>query len=125
MVTSHTWTCGPVWLAFIALSGVGAAVAHGTLAFMTIGLPIVLGAAVSGVTLLMSRWARRGVLGLPVGVAVVLLYIAYLNRGGPGQTCTTSSDTSACLDTLSPWPWVAVGIAPLIASGVLQSRQQR
>lgn len=112
------------WPAFVAWSLVGIGYALGLLSIMTIGLPILLAAVAGTLALLLSRWARLGVLGLLAGLAVPLLYVAYLNRSGPGQICTTTGDATACLDQWSPWPWVAVALVLLVASGVLQARQQ-
>ena len=75
--------------------------------------------------MLIGLLARRAGLGaatngLLCGAGVIPLYVAYLNRGGPGQVCTATDSagtiTSACVSESSPWPWLAAGLL-LIATG--------
>jgi hypothetical protein len=54
----------------------------------------------------------------------MLLYIALLNRGGPGDVCTTTGTSSACTEEWSPWPFLAVGVA-LVVSGIVLTRLPR
>ncbi len=124
MRTADASHSGHSWSAFLTWSLVGVGYALGLLSIMTIGVPILLAAVAGTAVLLLSRWAKRGVLGLLAGLAVPLLYIAYLNRSGPGQVCSSIGDATACIDQWSPWPWVAVALVLLVASGVLQTRQQ-
>ena len=48
--------------------------------------------------------------GLLVGLSTAPLYIAWLNRDGPGLVCTTTADSMSCSDQWSPWPFVALGV---------------
>ena len=50
--------------------------------------------------------ASIGLFVLPLPV----LYVAYLNRAGPGTICTTVAGGQECHDEWSPWPWLAVGV---------------
>ncbi|MEO7753551.1 MAG: hypothetical protein ABIS35_09070 [Terracoccus sp.] len=124
MRTADASRSGHSWPAFLAWSLVGVGFALGFLSIMTIGLPILIAAVVGTVALMLSRWAKRGVLGLLAGLAVPLLYVAYLNRSGPGVVCSNAGGTTACIDQWSPWPWVAVALVLLVASGLIQARQQ-
>ena len=92
----------------LAWAVAGALLALGVVAILSIG-PFALAAA----AVLIGLLARRAGLGtatagLPCGAAAIPFYVAYLNRGGPGQVCTTPGSgnalTSACVSELSPWP---------------------
>jgi hypothetical protein len=76
------------------------------------------------------RGAGGGIAGVISGLGVPLLYVAFLNRHGPGTICTTSHNGGqSCVDELNAWPWfafglvlVALGAVVFVASG---SRRQR
>lgn len=109
------------WFAGWALVGAGAAL--GVLGAMTIGvvvLPVVAGAAV---LLAARRGSGAGVAGLVVGAAVPLLYVAYLNRDGPGTVCRTTPGGSSCTDEWSPWPFLVVALVLVVVGFVLQWRR--
>jgi hypothetical protein len=55
--------------------------------------------------------------GLLIGLSAAPLFIAWLNRDGPGLVCTRSGTTTTCVDEWSPWPFVATGV--LLAVGGL------
>jgi hypothetical protein len=103
------------WAGFLAWLVVGAAYAMSLLAILTIGLFIAPVALVMTVLLWRKRRADRELLGLVSGLALPLLYVAYLNRDGPGTVCTTGRDGSqSCNDEWSSWPWLAVGVLLLL-----------
>ena len=89
----------------------------GLLAILTVGAAILLLAVIATVALGLSRRARPGVPGLVSGLGVPLLYVAYLNRSGPGQVCSTVADETSCIEQWSPWGWAAAGVV-LIVAGV-------
>jgi hypothetical protein len=64
--------------------------------------------------------------GFLLGLSTAPLYIAWLNRGGPGLVCTTTADSVACTDQWSPWPFVALGVlfagAGVVLLGVTRRR---
>jgi len=68
-----------------------------------IALPIALALAVT-----LGRWGRGGkasMLGTLAGASALPLYVAFLDRQGPGEVCRASSDGgSDCVDQMSPWP---------------------
>ena len=104
------------WAGFVAWLVIGAAYAVSFLAIFTVGPFIVPVALVMTVLLWRKRRADRELLGLVSGLALPLLYVAYLNRDGPGTVCTTGRDGSqSCIDEWSPWPWLAVGVLLLLA----------
>lgn len=111
------------WPAFFAWLLVGAAFMVGVLSILTVGVPILLVAVVASVVLGLSKRARTGVPGLVAGLAGPLFYVAYLNRSGPGQVCTTTADVTSCVEQWSPWGWIAAGVVLLVAGAALFARR--
>jgi hypothetical protein len=112
-----------IW--FLAWMGVGVAYAIGVLGALSLGI-VALGLAVLATFLLGSRpEARSGFAGIISGIGVGLLYVAYLNRAGPGIVCTTTATgDSSCVERWNPWPWVVIGVG-LLAGGWFWSRASR
>jgi hypothetical protein len=87
-MTAARWR-GPLQFALWAATGAGAALAAATM--LTIGL-FVLPATAALAAVLGWRGDRElAVPGIVTGLGVVPLYVAYLNRGGPGNVCVTTS----------------------------------
>lgn len=104
MLSRRPWVWFTAWL----LVGVGYAVSF--IGIASIGL-LVLPFPVLATLLLVRRWhATSGLPGLISGLALPVLYVAYLNRGGPGNICTAVTGGQSCIQEWSPWPWVAVGV---------------
>jgi len=90
---------------------VGALVAFGVAGLATIGLFLLaLAAVLVALALVVPSLRPPSVPGLLVGLSTAPLYIAWLNRDGPGLVCTTTADSMSCSDQWSPWPFVAVGV---------------
>ena len=118
------------WGWFVAWFALGVMWVLTALGAFTIGI-FVLPIAVGGTILLATRrHAGDGIAGVISGLGVPLLYVAFLNRHGPGTICTTSHNGGqSCVDELNAWPWfafglvlVALGAVVFVASG---SRRQR
>ncbi|MDZ5619539.1 hypothetical protein [Nocardioides bizhenqiangii] len=101
----------PWWLV------VGALVSFGFLAGFTIGIPfLLLGLALAGAGVALPVTRNRGVSALPAGIGLPLLYIAWLNRDGPGTICTSSAHSTSCEEQWNPWPWVAAAVVLVLVS---------
>lgn len=108
----------PKLWSFFAWPVVGAALALSLLGMMSIGI-FILPFAVGGL-LALQKWggSRKSSVGLISGVGLPFLYIAYLNRDGPGTVCTAfGNGGQQCTEEWSPWPWLLIGVA-LVALGV-------
>jgi hypothetical protein len=106
-------------LAFIGWTVVGAGAVLGVLTILTIGIFVLPGAAlVAGLLAWRGPQLSRRLVGpgLLTGAGVIPLYIAFLNRAGPGMVCTTSATSGSCTQEMSPWPWIVAGLC-LVAAG--------
>jgi hypothetical protein len=117
LASPGTWAEFCVWLVL------GAAVASGLLAAGSFaGLPILIGV----VWLAVSRPALlRSGFGAMTGVGVVSLYVAYVQRRGPGTVCWHTATASGCDQYLNPWPWLAAGAALTAIGVVAHARRMR
>jgi hypothetical protein len=103
---------------FAVWSVIGAAYALAVVGALTIGLFVLPVPVIATIVVSRHEAARVGLPGLVAGAALPLLYIAYLNRAGPGTVCTHSGGGEQCTDEFSPWPWIAIAVA-LVAGGAL------
>lgn len=119
MTPSRRGRIGSLW-PFLGWTGCGLGFAVALLTPFTIGPIAALISAALAVALLASGRARGAApAGLIAGCGILALAIAYLNRGGPGNVCTTTVRESSCVSEWSPWPWLGVGIALLAAAVTL------
>ncbi|MEU6277776.1 hypothetical protein ABZ871_36085 [Streptomyces populi] len=93
----------------------GACTGAGLTALLSVGLVLLLLAAVAA-GFLLWRSPRNAMAGLLAGLAVPLLHIAYLNRSGPGTVCHTTADGQTCTDEYAPVPFLAGAVILLCAS---------
>ncbi len=113
--------------AFLAWCLAGVVGSFGVLSILSVGPMLLLGALfLSGVLLWRYGfgWSMGGLLS---GAAVPVLYVAWLNRDGPGQVCTTSASSAtssiSCVDEWSPWPFVGVAVVLAIAGLAVLARR--
>lgn len=116
------------WWGCLWWAATGALLSFGAVSIVTVGvflLPIGWGLAAGGI--LWGRLRNRSVIGLPAGMAAAPLYIAWLNREGPGTICRTFQDGSTCSERWSPWPFVAVALLLLaiVVVGAARARRPR
>lgn len=119
--TKYPWGWFLVWIA------VGGAYSFCLLAAMTIGLFLLPIPVLATIVLARSDRALAGSPGLISGLGIPVYWVAYLNRDGPGEICSTTRRGSECMSEWSPWPWLVVGTF-LVLCGVsvlLHSSRQR
>jgi hypothetical protein len=100
-----------VYLAWVA---VGAGLSFGVLSILSIGVFVLAVTIVAAFFLGRRSDAEAGVAGLVSGFGLPLLYVAFLNRSGPGTICDTTSSSTSCSDQWSPWPWLLIGSALIL-----------
>ena len=104
---------------------VGALLGLGVMALLTIGLLFLLTAALLiglGVGLPVLR--NRSVVAVPAGIGLSVLYLAWINREGPGNVCDITSTSTKCTEQSSPWPFLAVALV-LVATSFVVARLVR
>lgn len=105
------------WTSFGTWTLVGAGVGLGLLSILSIGVFVLAASALGTVAVARWRGASADAVGIVAGLGLPPLYVAFLNRHGPGTDCTSIPGGSACTDLSSPWPWFAAG-SVLLAAGV-------
>jgi hypothetical protein len=110
------------WGWFFAWSAVGVGFVGGLLAAFALPVALVLwivsgaGAAV----IAKHERAREAWLGIISGPSMLVFWIAYRNRDGPGEVCIAHTGP-ACTGSeqqWSPWPFVVVGVI-MVVGGVV------
>jgi hypothetical protein len=95
---------------FVAWFLVGAVYALALLSILSLGI-FVLPVAIIGTVLLARRpSSHRGVIGIVGGLGLPPLYVAYLNRRGPGTICTHTAQATSCIQEYDPWIWTLIGL---------------
>ncbi|MGO9791643.1 MAG: hypothetical protein ACLP8S_19715 [Solirubrobacteraceae bacterium] len=113
----HLVRCGWFW----AWTAVGAA---GALGLISLG-PIALGPAlIAGVAMSRSRTGSRSAFGLFAGAGLLSLFVAYVQRDGPGTTCWHTATATGCDQHLNPIPWLVVGIVLVVGAVIAQTRHE-
>ncbi|WP_333736104.1 hypothetical protein [Streptomyces sp. IBSBF 2806] len=105
------------WGWFLGWLAVGACAGAGLAALLSVGVVLLLLAAVAAGFLLWQS-PRNSSVGLLAGLAVPLFYLAYLNRSGPGTVCRTVADGQTCTDEYAPVPFLAAAVI-LFCAGFL------
>jgi drug/metabolite transporter (DMT)-like permease len=101
-MSDHGW--------FAAWVIVGCGLALGAVSF-ALGPLVFVPAAVAAVLMFRRPAARRTAFAVLIGIGVLLLFIAYVNRDGPG-------------DHLNPLPWLVLGVA-FVGGGFAADRLRR
>ncbi len=106
----------PLWaLAWWAM--VGALVGLGLVSILTIGLVFLLvGCVLAVVGIRLKPLRNHSAAAVPAGLGVAALYLAWLNRGGPGRVCESTNTNTSCIDAWSPWPFLLVALLLLAAT---------
>jgi hypothetical protein len=70
-----------------------------------------------------SRASRQSLFGLLAGGGLLSLFVAYLQREGPGTTCWQTATASGCDQHLNPIPWLVIGVALVACAAIAQVRR--
>jgi hypothetical protein len=110
--------------AFAAWCVVGAGAGFGVLSLLTVGPFVLLASLMLSAWLLWRLDFGWGMAGMVSGAALPLLWVAWLNRDGPGQVCTVSATSQSCGDEWSPWPFVVVAAVFIVTGAVVFVRRR-
>jgi hypothetical protein len=116
MRRAHLAGCGWFWA--WALLGSAAA-----LAVVSLGPILAAPVLVIGAPMASRPRIRRSAFGLLSGAGVLLLYVAWVQRAGPGTTCWQTQTASGCDQHLNPLPWLLVGIVLFVGGIAAHARR--
>ena len=109
-------TC--VW--FWAWAGVGAL----TILTLDLGPLAALPALLLGALVAIGGDRGHGsAFGVLTGAGLPLLWVAYVQRQGPGTTCWHTASSAGCDQHLNPLPWLVVGITLVLTGLIAQTRR--
>ena len=99
----------------------GAVLGLGLVSLLTVGVFLMAGAAALVAVGVACRPLRNSSCTAAVaGIGFAPLYLAWLNRSGPGTVCEALGDGSRCVERWSPWPFVVVAVVLLaMAAGLV------
>ncbi|MDF9816370.1 hypothetical protein [Streptomyces sp. SPB162] len=106
-----------VWLWFTLWAVVGGGFAFCVAALLSVGLFVLPLVVVAAIVVGTRRGSAAGLPGLLTGPGLLLLFLAYLNRSGPGTVC--NSTQTACIDQSDPWIWLTAAALMMLASVAL------
>jgi hypothetical protein len=66
---------------------------------------------------------RHSAFGVLSGAGVLMLYVAWVQRAGPGATCWHTATAGGCDQHLNPLPWLLAGIAMFIGGIAAYARR--
>ncbi|MBO0511920.1 hypothetical protein, partial [Streptomyces beijiangensis] len=113
------------WGFFAAWAVVGAGFALALLTVLSIGLFVLPVAAGLALLLVRLKGSERGLPGIVSGLSAPLLYVAYLNRSGPGTVCTRSGTGEMCEEQWNPWLWLAAALIAVVGGVVVMLAVRR
>jgi len=116
MPTLSAASCEPrSWGWFVLWIALGAAAALASLSLQILVAPLV----VVGVLVLVARGeVSRAAFGLLAGAGLVSLFVAYVQRKGPGVVTWHTATASGADGYLDPRPWL-IGGCILVAAGII------
>jgi hypothetical protein len=101
------------WFFAWAAVGVGVALIVSVLGIFAVPLALLV-----AVLLILFRHADRSAFGVLAGMGLLSLYVAYVQRKGPGTVYWHTATSSGSEQYLDPRPWLVAGIL-LVAAGVV------
>jgi hypothetical protein len=104
----HLVGCGWFWA--WALVGLGTA-----FGFISLGLFAWVPTFFLALPMALSPRIRQSAFGVLAGAGALCLFVAWVQRRGPGTVCWEKANSSGCDQYLDPRPWLAIGILLFVA----------
>lgn len=93
------------------------------LGFVSLGVLVLAPVAVAGALMASRPAVRRSAFGFLSGIGLLLVFVAWIQRAGPGTTCWQTATASGCDQHLNPLPWLLLGLALFIAGVAAHARR--
>jgi hypothetical protein len=114
----HLAGCGWFWVwAFVGCGVVLAGISF------ALGPLLLLPALLVAIGMASSPRIRGSAFGLLTGAGAVCLFVAWVQRRGPGTVCRQKDLSSGCDQYLDPRPWLAIGLLLVVAGLVGHTRR--
>jgi hypothetical protein len=110
MRVPDTWT----WVRFALWAVAGAVAAWVGLGLL--GIPFGIAVVVVMVVLAATRRLSSSAFGLLSGIGALCLFVAWLNRLGPGTVETRTATSFSSETVMDPRPWLAAGLVLIAVS---------
>jgi hypothetical protein len=110
---------GRAWSVFAAWLAIGASYAFALLSAWTIGMYVLPFAIITTIVVAKLTRNRSSVLGTISGFGVPVLYVAWLNRSGPGNVCVADRVSISCGQEWNPFPWLVTGLFLLVIGALM------
>jgi hypothetical protein len=112
----------PSWGAFAVWTVAGVAFGFSLVVIPSLAAILLVVALVMGIL----RPALFGsAVGSLAGVGLMSVYIAFVQRQGPGTVCWQTATASGCDEYLDPRPWLVAGLAMIVIAVVVQATRRR
>ena len=108
------------WGWFFVWALLGSAAALGA---VSLGPLLLVPTALVAVLVYRQPKTRRSIFGVLTGAGTLFLYVAWVQRAGPGTTCWHTATGSGCDQHLNPLPWLVLGLVLVAAGFVAHARQ--
>ncbi len=63
--------------------------------------------------------------GLPLGLAPISAWLAWVNRGGPGTVCPGGTAAGKCATYLAPWPFALAAVVFVLLAVAVELRRSK
>jgi hypothetical protein len=111
-----------VWLSFVVWMAVGAGIVFG---FFLFSIFVMAAAILIGILAGLQAKLRRGAFGLLSGAGAIALWVAWVQRKGPGIVYWHTATASGSDQYLDPRPWLAAGLVLVLAGVAAQAWRGR
>ena len=106
------------WAVFAAWLAVGASYSFALLDAVASGVFVLPFAVIATIVVAKLTRGWSSLFGTISGFGVPVLYVAWLNRSGPGNVCVAGPSSMSCGQERNPFPWLVTGLALLAIGGL-------
>lgn len=114
------------WWQFAAWALCGASAAFVLVGAFAVGPLAIVPTALFALLAVRLGGANLSSVGVVTGIGAWCFVVAWLNRGGPGNVCTTDQHGTLCQSEWAPWPfWIAGALSTVIPLVLMAHRRVR